>query len=223
MHRLSPFINPVVSKNRDFSAHNDTSILVANYSSMRALLTTRAIPLLLFMVLFFAPAQAAEDKEPTIEDIIITTSSTDLLLFATVKNCFTDVMLEGVRNGIPLTFRFTILLDKTRSRWFDISLVEETINHTMSYDAVKETYQIDFSEKNRPEITRSQEKAKQLMAELSGLKVIARSKLIPDAPYALQVKATLVENTLPLGIHYVLPFTSLWNFETDWRTIEFRY
>lgn len=198
-------------------------MLVVNSFSMHTKLTAQVILLLIFMVLFFVPAQAAEDKDPTIDDIIITTSSTDLLLFATVKNCFTETMLEGVRNGIPLTFRFTILLDKTRSRWFNISLVEETINHTMSYDALKETYQIDFSEKNRPEITHSEKKAKQLMAELSGLKVIARSKLIPDAPYALQVKATLVENTLPLGIHYILPFTSLWNFETDWRTIEFRY
>ena len=140
-----------------------------------------------------------------------------------VKNCFTEEMLEGVRNGIPLTFRFTIELEKIRSKWFDVTMVEETINHTLSYDAIKETYQVDFSEKNKPEVTKSQEKAKQLMAELSGLKVIARKELIPDAPYALQIKATLVENTLPLGMHYILPFTSLWNFETDWRTIEFRY
>ncbi len=187
-------------------------------------LISRTVPLLVLAALFLCPpAYAADDLEPTIEDIIITTSSTDLLLFAAVKNCFTETMLEGVRNGIPLTFRFDIQLDKVRNKWFDATLVEETINHTLSYDAIKETYQIDFSEKNRPKVTRSQEKAKQLMAELSGLEVIARKELIPDAAYALQIKATLVENTLPLGMHYVIPFTSLWNFETDWRTIEFRY
>jgi len=185
---------------------------------------SRTVPVLLLTALFlYAPAWASDNKEPTIEDIIITTSSTDLLLFATVKNCFTEEMLEGVRNGIPLTFRFNIQLDKVRSKWFDVTLVEETINHTLSYDAIKETYQVDFSEKNKPEVTKSQDKAKELMAELSGLRVITRKELIPDAPYALQIKTTLVENTLPLGMHYVLPFTSLWNFETDWRTIEFRY
>ena len=187
-------------------------------------LIARTVPLLLLTALFLsAPVHAADDQEPTIEDIIITTSSTDLLLFATVKNCFTENMLEGVRNGMPLTFRFDIQLDKVRNKWFDATLVEETINHTLRYDAIKETYQVDFSEKNRSEVTKSHEKAKQLMAELSGLKVIVRKELIPDAAYALQIKATLVENTLPLGMHYVIPFTSLWNFETDWRTIEFRY
>ena len=179
--------------------------------------------LILMTCLLTRPVRAAEDTDPTIEDIVITTSNSDLLLFATVKNCFTDTMIEGVRNGIPITFRFSIVLDKTRKAWFDLSLVEETINHTLRYDAVKQTYQIDFSERSRSRITRSEKTAKQLMADLSGLKVIALNKLEPDAPYNLQIKATLVENTLPLGIHYVLPFTSLWNFETDWRSIEFRY
>jgi hypothetical protein len=169
------------------------------------------------------PANAAEENDPAIDDIVITTSSTDLLLFATVKNSFTMEMMEGVRNGIPITFRFTIVLDKMRSAWFDQNIAEKTVNHTLRYDAVKQTFQVTFSEKNKPKSTKSAATAKQLMAELNGITIAALKDLIPDAPYALQIKATLVENTLPLGIHYVLPFTSLWNFETDWRTIEFRY
>jgi hypothetical protein len=172
---------------------------------------------------FSAPAWASTDTEPAIDDIIITTSSTHLLLFATVKNGFTEEMLEGVRNGIPLSFSFDIELERVRSKWFDVTLVEKTITHTLTYDAIKEEYTVTMSEKKNPQVTRSRKKARQLMAEISGLEVIELNKLIPDAPYALQMKATLVENTLPLGMHYVLPFTSLWNFETDWRTIEFRY
>ena len=186
-------------------------------------LTQAARLLVCLLLLITSPALAAEEQDPTIEDIIITTSSTDLLLFATVKNCFTEEMLEGVRNAIPLTFRFDVELDRVRNNWFDANLVEHNINHTMSYDPIKEEYQVAFSEKDRPEVTRSEEKAKQLMADLSGIRVIALKELIADAPYALQVKATLVENTFPLGMHYIIPFTSLWNFETDWRTIEFRY
>ena len=191
-------------------------------SSTLFLRTAKLLLLALFLLLS-VPVMAAEEKEPTIEEIIITTSSTQLLIFATVKNCFTDEMLEGVRNAIPLTFRFDIILDKERNNWFDVSLVEKSITHTMTYDPIKEEYQVAFSEKNRSDMSRSEDKAKALMAELSGFEVIALKELIPDAPYALHIKATLVENTLPLGMHYILPFTSFWNFETDWRTIEFRY
>jgi hypothetical protein len=190
---------------------------------MRFAMFFRSAFLLIFIAVLSCPVRAAEDREPAIDDIIITTSSTDLLLFATVKNGFTAEMLEGVRNGIPLTFSFDIQLDKVRSKWFDQTLVEMVVTHTLTYDAIKEVYTVKLSEKKNPVITPSQDKAKQVMAEINGLAVIKRSELIPDAPYALQLKATLVENTLPLGMHYVLPFTSLWNFETDWRTVEFRY
>lgn len=177
----------------------------------------------LAVLLSFIPVQAADNSTPTIEDFIITTSSTDLLLFATVKNSFTKEMLEGVRNGIPVVFSFDIELERLRHRWFDVTLVETTLTHTMTYDAIKQRYTVVLSEKRKPVITKSSDMAKQIMAEINGLKVIASKELIPDSPYALHIKATLVENTLPLGMHYVLPFTSLWNFETDWCSIEFRY
>ena len=61
------------------------------------------------------------------------------------------------------------------------------------------------------------------MAELNGVKVISLADLVPDAPYAIHFKVVMKKGSLPMGMHNVLPFSSLWNFETDWRTIEFRY
>ena len=182
-------------------------------------LPTAAI--LLAVILICAPATA--NDEPVINDIIITTSNKDLLLFAAVKDCFTQEMLEGVRNAIPLTFRFDVDLYRIRNNWFDANLIEHDINHTLSYDPIKQEYQVAFAEKNRPEVTRSLDKAKEMMAELNGIKILPLKKLVPEASYVLHIKATLVENIFPLGIHSLIPFTSLWNFETEWRTIEFTY
>ena len=182
--------------------------------------------LFLLLLLFLAlplPAAGRQDRTPVISDIIITTSASDLLLFATVKNAFTPEMEQGVKNGIPLSFNFQVELDKVRDFWPDSTLVEKEIVHRLTYDSLKEEYSVELAEKHRTEVTRSLDRAKRLMTELNGLTVIARKKLIPDASYVLRIKATLVKTTLPLGMHYVLPFTSLWDFETDWRTIEFRY
>ncbi len=181
---------------------------------------------ILFLLLVLAvpqPAPGREDKTPTINDIIITTSASDLLLFATVKNSFTPEMEQGIRNGIPISFSFQVELDKVRDFWPDSTLVEKEIVHRLTYDSLKEEYSVELTEKHRTEVTRSLARAEQLMSELNGLIVIARKKLVPDASYVLRIKATLVKTTLPLGMHYVLPFTSLWDFETDWRSIEFRY
>jgi len=175
-------------------------------------------------MVLFVPPLAAKEQQPDIKDIIITTSESHLLLFATVANAFTDEMIQGVQNGLPITFDFHIELDKVRSGWFDATLVEKTLTHTMKYDAVRQEYSVEFSEKKgKVSKTRSLGQAKQLMAEVNGYPLIATRELEPDAPYALRIKATLAETTLPLGMHYILPFTSLWDFETDWRTVEFRY
>lgn len=176
---------------------------------------------------FFHPlipaAQTSEDKEPAIDEIVISADNEHLLLFATVTHCFTDKMLEGVRNGIPLTFRFDIRLNKVHNNWFDSELVEHKINHTLSYNPIKEEYQVAFAEKDRPEVTRSLEEAKSMMADINGLELYSLNKMHIGSPYSLEIKATLVENTFPLSMHSIIPFTSLWNFETDWRTVEFNY
>lgn len=188
-----------------------------------------AIPALLFLfALFFsfpvfsAPQDEAE-KEPIIDEIVISAAGGHLLLFATVRHCFTDEMLEGVHNGIPLTFRFDIRLNKIRKNWFDSELVEHKINHTLSYDPLKEEYQVAFAEKDRPEVTRSLEEAKKMMTDINGLELHPLNELQAGSPYSLEIKATLVENTFPLSMHLIIPFTSLWNFETDWRIVEFNY
>lgn len=181
---------------------------------------------LLPLLTFFSASTlyAEKEQEPELTDIIITTSESHLLLFATVENCFSKEMIQGIDNGIPITFNFHVELNAVRSGWFDSTLFESTLTHTLKYNSFKKEYEIVFSEKKGPPITtRSLEEAKKFMAEINGFALIERKDLIPDAPYALRIKATLDETTLPLGMHYVLPFTSFWNFETDWRTIEFRY
>lgn len=188
---------------------------------LQAVLCLLCLSGLFFSLPVFSASQT--EQEPIIDEIVISTTNGHLLLFATVTHCFTDEMLEGVRNGIPLTFRFDIRLNKIHKNWFDSELVEHKINHTLSYDPLKEEYQVAFAERDRPEVTRSLEEAKQMMADLNGLQLYPLNELQVGSPYSLEIKATLVENTFPLGIHSIIPFTSLWNFETDWRFVEFSY
>ena len=168
--------------------------------------------------------RAIAGEPPEIKDIIITTSESDLLLFATVKNGFTPEMLNDVRDGIPVVFTFHMELIKTDGKWFNTTLVESAVTHTLSYDAASSTYKVTLSGQDGKIVTTADlDHARQLMAELNGVKVIALTQLVPDAPYAIHFKVTLKKGSLPFGIHRLLPIAALWDFETDWRTIEFRY
>ncbi len=167
---------------------------------------------------------SASEKTPEIKDIIVTTSDPDLLFFATVKDCFTQEMLDGVKNGIPIIFTFHLELVKTSSNWIDTTLVKSFVTHTMTFDSSTKEYRIAFSDQGGEITTTGDlEQAKQLMAELNGIKVITLTQLVPDAPYAIHFKITLKKGSLPLGMQRLLPFSALWDFETDWRTIEFRF
>ena len=61
------------------------------------------------------------------------------------------------------------------------------------------------------------------MTEIRNIEVIPLKKLEPGARYQLRVKAELEKVRLPLYLHYVLFFVSLWDFETDWYTVDFTY
>ncbi len=184
----------------------------------------QALILTLFLLLTPINVGAESQPEAEIKDIIITTSNSHLLLFSSIENCFTREMLEGIHTGIPVTFTFSVDLDQVRDMWWDKTLISHSFHHTLTYDGLNEKYHITLSEKNdRTLTTDSLEKAKEMMVEVNGLNVIEINKLLPDQPYTLRIKARLAEKTLPLNIHYIVPFISLWDFETDWRTIEFRY
>jgi len=61
------------------------------------------------------------------------------------------------------------------------------------------------------------------MAEIDSLKIIELNHLEKDSQYQIRTKAQLSKLTLPFYLHYVLFFVSLWDFDTDWYTIDFIY
>lgn len=197
------------------------------------LLLSRSRALLLVISLFLpipklSPAllcpSLAQAEVATIQDIIVTNSKTDLLLYFNVANCFTPAMEEGIHNGIPAIFTFYVHLDQIKNGWFNHQDATHTFQHILTHDNLREEYQVEFSEKPGNKIhTQSFAEAKRLMAEISGFKVLPLKGLTNDALYRLSAKAKLARITLPLYFHYLVPFISLWDFETDWHTVEFRY
>ncbi|MBU0944034.1 MAG: DUF4390 domain-containing protein [Proteobacteria bacterium] len=169
-------------------------------------------------------ALAAPEQEVQFKDITITTSNTHLLLFGIVKNDKNNDMEQALHSGIPMRFNFYIELFRTRENWPDEELISMEFTHTLKYDTLKEHYQVDLEEQKKKTSTyHTFQEALQVMNEINGLRVIELNKLLPDSSYELRMKAVLYKKTLPMNLHYVVPFVSLWDMETDWHTIEFTY
>ncbi len=163
-------------------------------------------------------------QDASIKDMIVNNSSNKLLLYLTVIEAFTEDMEKGIQNGIPATFTYYVNLYKIRKGWLDTEVDSHTFTRTLTYDNLKEEYNIIFTDKGNKEITvQNLDDAKTAMTELNGFQVTSLDNLTSGSSYTLKVKASLAKKTLPLYFHYLIPFWRLWDFETDWHYVEFRY
>jgi hypothetical protein len=163
-------------------------------------------------------------QEAVLTNIVVTNTRDDLLLYLNVEGAFTSKMKKAILSGVPTTFSFMIALYKVRTFWYDKKLTEKKITNTIKYDSLKKQFIIKRSWKsNDPVVTESITEAKDLMTDIDSLKIISLSKLEKGEQYQIRAKAQLDELTLPFYLHYVFFFVSLWDFETDWYTIDFIY
>jgi len=191
---------------------------------MRRLPSHITLFLAILLLGFGSSAFAENDQNVQFKDITITTSKTHLLLFGMLSNTKHKELEQALHSGIPMQFTFFIELFKTRKNWPDEELIEMEFKHTLRYDTLKENYQLEREEqKNRKTTYKSFAQANQMMNDINGLKVIQLTDLTPDSSYELRIKAELFKKTLPMNLHTVIPFISMWNLETDWFTIEFTY
>ncbi len=164
------------------------------------------------------------DDKADFKDVILTTSESHLLLFATLNDGAQEQLEDALHSGIPMQFKFLVELIHIRKNWNDKELRQMEFSHTLHYDALKEQYELELSEQHNRTITFAKlAEAMKAMKEVNGLKVIKLTQLVPDSPYELRLKAILFEKTLPMNLHHVIPFISLGDVETAWHSIEFTY
>ena len=127
-------------------------------------------------------------------------------------------------NGISTKFTFIVMLYEIRSAWFDRKIADIKVTHTIEYNTLKNEFSLLLPEQKIKKVkTKDFDQAKELMTDVVALKVVKLDRLEKGVHYQLRMKAELDKIQLPFYLNYVLFFLSLWDFETDWYTIVFRY
>lgn len=174
---------------------------------------------LLFLLQTFAFAQDAR-----LVNINISNTRDDLLIYFNVKGAFREKLKKAVLSGAPATFSFYVNLYRVRNFWPDKNIADIKVTHTVKYDTLKKEFTVTRPWKNsKPVVTKSFQQAQKLMTEIDSLNVVSLSNLEKGRRYQTRAKAEVSKLTLPFYLHYVLFFVSLWDFETDWYTIDFIY
>jgi hypothetical protein len=191
---------------------------------MIALLKRTKSVFLLILGLLLIASQAGYAQDATLTNITVSNTRDDLLLFLNLQGAFREEMKQAILSGAPSTFSFFAKLNRVRSLWFDKDIADLEVTHTIIYDNLKKEFTVTRSWKdNNPKVTKSFDEAKKWMTEIDSLKIIPLNRLEKGEQYQLRVKAEVSKKTLPLYLHYILFFVSLWDFETDWYTIDFTF
>ena len=152
----------------------------------------------------------------------VTNTRDDLLLFLNVEGAFTEEMETAISNGVPASFTFFVTLNRVRSLWMDKTITDLELTHQVQYDTLKKEFIVVRSwDGARQNVVKSLDEAKRLMTEIDSLRIAPLNQLEKGNHYQIMAKAELSKATLPFYLHYILFFVSLWDFETDWHTIDF--
>ncbi|MCD6297197.1 MAG: DUF4390 domain-containing protein [Deltaproteobacteria bacterium] len=177
--------------------------------------------LFLHFSLLTSPVQA---DEACIKDIKVVNTWDHCILSCNVTGCFTEEMKKAIDNGIDTTFTFYIELYEIRDLWWDRQIADLSVSHHIKYDNLKKVYAVTLSEKeNKVFYVEDFDKAKDLMSGIRGLGITRLHNFQKGKRYQVRMMAELDKITLPFYLDYVFFFLSLWDFETDWYTVDFSY
>lgn len=179
------------------------------------------LPALIVLLGWAGPAVAVE--KAMVRDLVVANSSRDLLLYFQVGEIFRPDMEEGVLNGIPASLTFLVSLRELKNGQPGRPLAEVTINHTLSYDALREAFRLNLSEVQGVQSCTSLDKARKMLSEVNGAPVVGLNILRPGTEYDLGVKVRLEGKSLPLSINYLVPFWQTGEHESDWYHVQFKY
>lgn len=179
---------------------------------------------LFMMILTVAtPGTAKADMKPRMVDILITSSTENVLLYARLVDCFKTEMESAILAGVPAVFTLHLDVYQERSYLWNKHIVSKEIRRTIKYDNLKKIFSITTNGSSQPVIFSDFESAQKGMADLNGISVIPISYLSKGNNYYAGIRVKIDKVRLPFNMEYVLFFVSLWDFETPLYKIRFSY
>ncbi|KPJ78492.1 MAG: hypothetical protein AMJ54_03160 [Deltaproteobacteria bacterium SG8_13] len=178
--------------------------------------------LAVFLGVFLLLEAVVFAQDARLTRITVSNTRDNLLLYLKLQGAFTEKMQEAILSGVPATFSYYVSLHRVRSLWFDKELADLKITNSIRYDNLKKEFTVTRPWKGeQPILTQSFQEAQRYMTEIDGLIVYPLEGLNKGGQYQIRTMAEMSKTTLPWKMHYVLFFVSLWDFETDWYTIDF--
>jgi hypothetical protein len=172
----------------------------------------------------FSGEALGASRKAAIEDIVVTNTRDNLLVYFTVTNCLNEEITEAIENGISTSFLFFIKLYEKKELWMDQEIASLTVTHEINYDNLRKVYTVKRSN-GEENVTSTADflEAKKLMSEIVGVKLADLDSLERGKKYRVSLMAQLDKVELPFALRQIFFFIKLWDFKTPWYNMEFIY
>ncbi len=181
------------------------------------------VGLLMWGITVADPASVQAEIDPRLADILITSNTGNVLLYARLVDSFKPEMETAILAGVPAIFTLQLNVYQERSYLWDKRIINKEIRRIIKYDNLKKIFSITTNGASQPGIFPSLESAQKAMADLNGIPVVPISYLSKGATYSAEIKVKIDKVRLPFNMEYVLFFVSLWDFETPLYKVRFSY
>ena len=174
----------------------------------------------IFVLLFISLVPAlswAREEAPVFAELAVNNSATELLLYASLKDAFTEEMTGGLQSGIPLQFRFYAEL---RERDSGREAGKWEVVHRLTYDTLQDNYRFENDSPRNSRMFTDLAAGKRAMASLNGVPLLKLAALKPDTAYTLRLRADLYQRDFPGGT-VVRTVMKLWDVKTGWQEFSF--
>jgi hypothetical protein len=178
-------------------------------------LVRESVPLLLAMLLLVAwPAWGKHEFRVEKADTRVADGT--LIMDARIDYAFSDVALEALDNGVPLTLEVHVQVRRSDAWVWEESVIDQRLRYRIRYKPLSERFLVSRLPEagGRSYVTR--DAAVAALGEIEGLQLAKVSQLEPGEEYEIHLQASLDVEELPLPLKPIAYLLPSWKLSTGW-------
>jgi hypothetical protein len=124
----------------------------------------------------------------------------------------------AVREGVPLTLQWEIVVRRGRKYWFDQTVATLDQRYEVVFHALSERYLVRNVNSGEQASYPTLDAALDALRVVSSLPILDRSLIDPTLRHEVSVRANLDVRTMPDALRFVLFWTDDWRRRSEWYT-----
>ena len=156
---------------------------------------------------------AAESNIPAVTHVGGTIRGQEGRIRFNLENAFSPEMVEALKSGIEISFRFRVEVERIHSNWFDVTVGEVKDTQSLRYDVLSRVYSLRHrgGVEIFPDIREALRRMTRFEVAVPVTGEVARGK-----SYKAGVRVRLDRAGLSEPLRSIVFFSSMWDVETEW-------